>query len=144
MRAGGSIVDLVTVLLHAILFVHRFPRFAEVVTILLVARIPLLVTLLGILAIAVAVVALLGMPLLLLMLLRLEGSLLLGALVKGGGEFLERGDELGAEIPLGFMGFLDGLSHLFDGPREAFDGGVKGFEAGGDAPEQLGLLVVIR
>lgn len=111
-----------------------FPWFAEFIPILSLARIPLLLTLLGILAIAVAVVALLGMSLLLLMLLRLEGTLLLGALVKRRGEFLERGDELGAEVTLGFVGFLDGFGHLLDGPREALDGGVKGFEAGGDAP----------
>lgn len=51
-----------------------------------------------------------------LMLLRLEAALLLGSLVQGGGEFLERADEMDAEVPFRFVRFLDRLGHTFDGP----------------------------
>jgi hypothetical protein len=55
--------------------------------------------------------------------------------MEGGGEFLEGGDEVRAEVSFGFMGLLDRFGHLLDRSGEALDGGVNGLETGGNAPE---------
>ena len=115
--------------------VGMFAGFAEFMAILPVAGIPLLMALRGILTVTIPVVALLGIALFLLMLLGLLRTFLLGPLVEGGSEFLEGGDEVGAEVTLGFVGLLDGFGHLLDRSGKALDGGVDGLEAGGTAPE---------
>ena len=135
-------VALMNGFLTVFLIVGVFPGFPELVTILSLARIPLFVALL-ILTVAVAVVAMLGSALFLLMLLGLEAALLLRPLVECGGKFLQGGHELRAEIALGFVSFFDRLGHLLDGAREAFNGGMDRFQAGGDAFEHVELRVVL-
>jgi hypothetical protein len=54
------------------------------------------------------------------LLLGLEAALLLGPFVKGGGEVLQRGDQMNAQISLRFVSLLDRFSNSFDGTREVF------------------------
>jgi hypothetical protein len=79
-----------------------------------------------------------------LMLLRLMAALLLGSLVQGGGEFLERTDEMYAEVPFRFVRLLDRLGDSFDGPGELVERCLDALEAGGDAFEDFGVGIGFR
>ena len=70
-------------------------------------------------------------------------ALLLGTFVEGGDEVLERPDKMGAEVSLGFVCLFDGLGDILDRCGQALKGRVDSLEAGGDAAEELHLLVLV-
>jgi hypothetical protein len=104
----------------------------------------LLTTLSLLVAVAPFIPAIIAASLIVLgtLLLRLLAAFLLGPLVQCGGEILERGDKVDAEVALGFVGFLDAFGDTLDGTGEVLEVGVDALEAGGDAAEKFVELVV--
>jgi|688.fasta_scaffold414021_2 hypothetical protein len=79
-----------------------------------------------------------------LSLLRLMATLLLGALVQGGGEVLEGSDKMDAEIAFGFVGLLDRLGHSLDSAGEVVERCLDPLEGGSDAFENFGVGIGFR
>ena len=88
-----------------------------------------------------ALLAVITAPLILEALLGLLGSLLLGPLVQGGGEFPQGVYKMHSQIALGFVGLLNGFGNRLDRPVKVLQREMDRLQAAGDVFEEFGVLI---